>query len=170
MNHAIPAIFNDDLKSFRATNFPFDIAIVGEGFFQVNDGMQNLYTRKGNFTLDKNGQIVLASAETPYQIDPNLVIPADAISVTISRNGVVSYLRPGAIQSQVAGHIQLVTFPHKQKLKPQGNQLFKETPASGCAIVGVPGVDGRGQLSQGFLEQIPAGPFQGKRKVKETVK
>lgn len=44
--------------SLQATGKKTDLAIEGEGFFVVNDGKQNLMTRSGNFTFNKDGFLV----------------------------------------------------------------------------------------------------------------
>ncbi len=131
----------------------FDIAIVGDGFFQINDEIQTVYTRSGNFTLDEYGDVVLASKDKRYSISPALSIPQDAINIFISGDGVVSYQRYGETNTQVAGHIQLARFINNQGLVRQDDNLYLETRISGSPSVGDPGREGRGQLRQGFLAQ-----------------
>ena len=92
--------------SIVPSNGLYDLAIVGDGFFQVNDGTQDLYTRAGNFTLNANGNLVMASADKGYLLQPNISIPQDAINVTVSGDGVVSYQQQGSTQIQIAGNIQ----------------------------------------------------------------
>ncbi|MDN5836364.1 MAG: flagellar basal-body rod protein FlgG, partial [Nitrosospira sp.] len=71
-----------------------DVAIQGRGFFQVlmPDGTI-AYTRDGSFQSDFQGQLVTSSG---YQIQPNITIPANALSITIGRDGTVSVTQPGA--------------------------------------------------------------------------
>ncbi|QDT99439.1 flagellar basal body rod C-terminal domain-containing protein [Gimesia aquarii] len=131
----------------------FDIAIEGEGFFQINDEYQTVYTRSGNFTLDENGEFVMASKVKRHSIEPAISIPKDAIHVFISRDGLVSYQRFGETKAQHAGQIQLARFENAKGLIRLDDNLFKETKNSGSPSVGNPGKEGRGQLLQGFLEQ-----------------
>jgi len=146
--------------SIVPSNGTYDLAIVGDGFFQVNDGIQDYYTRAGNFSLNANGNLVMASADTGYQMVPNISIPQDAINVTISGDGVVSYQQQGSPQIQVAGNIQIARFINNQGLLRQGDNLYTETTGSGNAQVGNPGTEGRGQIRQGFLEQSNVEPVR----------
>jgi len=139
---------------------PFDMAIVGEGFFQVNDGTQTLYTRAGNFTLNANGNVVMASADTGYLLEPTISIPQDAINISISGDGVVSYQQQGSTQIQTAGNIQIARFINNQGLLRQGENLYTATTGSGDAQVGNPGTEGRGDIRQGFLEQSNVEPVR----------
>jgi flagellar hook protein FlgE len=45
--------------ALQNTEIPTDMAIQGEGFFIVHDGQKELYTRAGNFSLDKDGNLVM---------------------------------------------------------------------------------------------------------------
>ncbi|WP_339734108.1 flagellar basal-body rod protein FlgG [uncultured Gimesia sp.] len=146
--------------SILPTEGTWDMAIVGDGFFQVNDGTQTLYTRAGNFSLNANGSVVMASADKGYLMEPNISVPQDAINISISGDGVVSYQQQGSNQIQVAGNIQLARFINNQGLLRQGDNLFAETTGSGNAQVGDPGTEGRGQIRQGFLEQSNVEPVR----------
>ena len=146
--------------SILPSDGPFDMAIVGDGFFQVNDGTQTLYTRAGNFSLNADGNIVMASADTGYLLEPNISIPQDAINISISGDGVVSYQQQGSPQIQIAGNIQLARFINNQGLLRQGDNLYEETSASGNAQVGDPGTEGRGLIRQGYLEQSNVEPVR----------
>ena len=44
--------------NITTTSSPLDIAINGQGFFEVTNGSQTLYTRNGQFQADKDGFIV----------------------------------------------------------------------------------------------------------------
>ncbi|HBL47132.1 flagellar basal-body rod protein FlgG [Gimesia sp.] len=146
--------------SILPTNGTYDLAIVGDGFFRVNDGTQDLYTRAGNFSLNANGNLVMASADKGYQLQPTISIPQDAINVSISGDGVVSYQQQGSPQIQTAGNIQIARFINNQGLMRQGDNLFTETTGSGPAQFGDPGTEGRGQVRQGFLEQSNVEPVR----------
>ncbi len=52
--------------SFQNTGKKTDLAIQGDGFFVVNNGSGNFYTRAGNFSLDENGTLVQAG--TGYKV------------------------------------------------------------------------------------------------------
>ncbi len=57
------------------TGGELDVAIVGSGFFQVQDGAEILYTRAGKFTLNSDGEIVMASADKGRLLVPAITIP-----------------------------------------------------------------------------------------------
>ncbi|WP_027338782.1 flagellar basal-body rod protein FlgG [Halonatronum saccharophilum] len=136
--------------SLQSTENPLDLAITGNGFFQVllPDGTSG-YTRDGSFSLDSNGQIVTADG---YLLQPEITIPANATDIMINDEGVVAFLEPGADQPQEAGQIELTTFANPAGLKSMGQNLFQPTAASGQPMFGMPNQDGYGGISQRFLE------------------
>jgi flagellar basal-body rod protein FlgG len=146
--------------SLLQTESPLDIAIAGDGFFQVQDGTQILYTRAGNFTLNADGNIVTASADRGRLLEPTITLPPDAIDVTINADGIVTYRQDGNPQIQQAGQIQLARFINNQGLLQLGENLYGETDASGSPLIGNPGEDGRGSLRQGFLETSNVEPVR----------
>ena len=131
------------------TTNPLDLAIAGEGFFQVAqpDGTIG-YTRDGNFKLSNTGQIVTASGAL---LQPAITIPTTASTVTFGRDGTVS-IELTAGGSQVIGQIQVARFVNPSGLESKGQNLLKETPASGAPQVLQPGATGAGSLMQGTLE------------------
>jgi flagellar basal-body rod protein FlgG len=138
--------------SLNQTGNPLDIAIQGNGFFQLKLASGQLaYTRDGSFQMDKNGIIVDASGNP---LDPQITIPPNAQSVTIATDGTVSYMTPGQTASQQAGQIQLAMFQNPAGLTSIGQNLYQPTDASGDATVAVPGgTEGLGTLMQGYTEQ-----------------
>jgi flagellar basal-body rod protein FlgG len=138
--------------SLNQTNNPLDVAIQGNGFFQVRLTTGNLaYTRDGSFQMDKNGVIVDSSGNP---LDPQITIPANAQSVTIAPDGTVSYLTPGQANAQQAGQIQIASFQNPAGLNSLGKNLYQPTDASGDATVATPGgTEGLGTLMQGYTEQ-----------------
>ena len=137
--------------NYQATDNPLDLVIQGNGFFQVRmPNGQVAYTRDGGFQLDANGNIVTSGGN---QIIPQVTIPSQAQSITIAPDGTVSYTQPGQTAAQVAGQIQLATFPNPAGLNSMGQNLFGQTDASGDPVVGNPGgQEGNGQLMQGYVE------------------
>jgi len=136
--------------NLRSTSAPLDLAVEGDGFFQV--GLPNGttgYTRAGSFQRDSQGMIVTAEG---YPLEPQITIPANATSVTISKDGIVSAAIAGQTASQQLGTIELATFQNPAGLSPLGSNLFSVTSASGEAQVGAPGSDARGTVAQGMLE------------------
>jgi flagellar basal-body rod protein FlgG len=136
--------------NLQQTGNSFDLAINGNGFFQVQmpDGTA-AYTRDGSFRVDANGQLV-TNAGMP--LSPPITVPANARNVTIGQDGVVTAVPPGASSPTQIGTVQLATFMNPVGLDPRGQNLFGETPASGTANTGQPGLNGAGTLSQGYVE------------------
>jgi flagellar basal-body rod protein FlgG len=142
------------------TGGELDVAIVGDGFFQVQDGLEILYTRAGAFTRNAEGELVLASAERGRLLDPPITIPLDAVEVSISSEGIVSVLQPGQPNLIQVGQIQMARFINPQGLLQRGENLFAVTEASGPPQIGDPGLEGRGFLRQGFLETSNVEPVR----------
>jgi flagellar basal-body rod protein FlgG len=133
------------------TNNPLDVAIEGAGFFQVQrpDGTI-AYTRAGQFHLNSQGTIVTTDGDP---LLPNITIPPNATSVTITQYGVVNATLPGQQNPSQLGQIQLATFPNPGGLESMGSNLLDATLSSGDAVLGNPGgAEGLGTLQQGYLE------------------
>lgn len=127
-----------------------DVAIQGQGFFQVlmPDG-STAYTRDGSFQIDSQGQLVTASG---FPVQPAINIPANAQSLTVGRDGVVSITVPNSTATTQIGSLQLATFINPAGLQAKGENLYVETTASGNPNTATPGTNGAGILSQGYVE------------------
>lgn len=139
-----------------ATGRELDMMIEGRGFFQIQVGSDEApngiaYTRAGNFTLNENGEIVLAS-DTGRRLEPNITIPNDAEGITISIDGRVSVLQPGNTQPSEIGQIQIADFANPGGLKQIGENLLVETIATGPALTGEPAQQQFGGIRQSILE------------------
>ena len=131
------------------TQNPLDLAISGDGYFQIAKGDGSLaYTRDGGFKISATGQLVTSSGAL---LQPAITIPNTASSVTVGRDGTVS-IELAAGGSQVLGQIQIARFVNPSGLQSLGQNLMKDTPASGAPQVLAPGVGGAGSLMQGTLE------------------
>jgi flagellar basal-body rod protein FlgG len=131
------------------TGEPLDVAIDGEGFFQVQlaDG-RLAYTRAGALRLDNQRRLVTPAGA---RVAPEITLPADATSVSIAADGAVTaHLSPGS--SRVLGQIQLTRFNNPDALLGLGDNLFVATDAAGAAMTGAPGSGGLGTVHQGKLE------------------
>lgn len=138
--------------SIQQTGSPLDLAIQGDGYFQVqlDNGMIG-YTRDGTFKRDANGQMVTTDG---YPLQPGVSLPQDASEITISINGTISVRQAGSIDFTQVGQLQLARFANPAGLESVGKNLFVETPASGNVIQGQAGQGEFGQTSinQGYLE------------------
>jgi flagellar basal-body rod protein FlgG len=132
------------------TENKFDVAIRGNGFFQVQlPSGDTAYTRDGTFGLSAEGAIVTAEG---YPVQPGLTVPANATDVTINSNGEVLAKVAGADAPQNVGQIQLAVFANEAGLEAVGDNLLVASGSSGAAQQGAPGAAGFGNVMQGFVE------------------
>ncbi|WP_439112936.1 flagellar basal-body rod protein FlgG [Hydrogenophaga sp.] len=136
--------------SLQQSGNNLDLAINGGGFLQVEmpDGTVG-YTRDGSLQLDAQGRMVTSSG---YPLTAGITIPADAESITVSSDGVVSVKLPANPAPAVVGNIELANFINPAGLEPRGQNLFAESQASGNPVNGAPGGAGMGTVMQGFVE------------------
>ena len=137
--------------SFEQTDNPFDFAIEGEGFFQIQmPNGQVAYTRDGTFTRAADTGSLVTHAG--FQLEPEISVPGEATQVTISPTGIVSAILGNNGQQVELGQIELVRFANPSGLLSLGGNNYQATPASGDPMSGMPMEDGFGQLVQGSLE------------------
>jgi len=136
--------------NLNQTGNAFDVAIQGQGFFQVllPDG-STAYTRAGAFQIDNTGQMVTANG---FPIQPAITIPPNVVNVTIGKDGIVSVTQAGQTAPVQVGTMQLANFINAPGLQSIGDNLYLETATSGTPTVGTPGINGLGLLNQGYLE------------------
>jgi len=135
----------------KQTGNALDVAIQGDGFLQVERGDgSTAYTRAGNLRMDASGNLVTSSG---LQVYPNINIPSNSESISISKDGVVSVKYKGETQPEEIGQIELASFMNPGGLKSIGGNLYESTEASGDPSFGIPGEEGYGQIYQGYLEK-----------------
>lgn len=136
-----------DLQTTEGT---FDVAIDGRGFFQITlpDGSTG-YTRDGQFTLSSEGQVVNSQG---FTLEPGIIIPADASTVTIGVDGTVSAQSSVDTQPTQVGVIQVVDFVNPMGLQAIGGNMYRESASSGAPQAGTAGENGLGRIYQGQLE------------------
>ena len=136
--------------SLQQSSNALDVAINGNGFFEVNmpDGTI-AYTRDGSFEVDSQGQLVTSSG---LPVANGITIPQGATKVSISADGVVSATMPGQAAPQQVGNIAMSQFINPAGLEPRGQNLYVETASSGQPQQGTPGTNGLGTIQQGYLE------------------
>lgn len=148
--------------SVDTTNKPLDWQIEGEGFFQVTtiqDGTQIIaYSRAGNFAVNREGNIVLGSSDGP-RMEPPITIPADASSITVTRDGEVQVRQSNGPLTTV-GQIELARFVNPEGLKQIGRNLYTSNDASGEPVTGTPQSDGMGSINQSQLEMSNVDPVR----------
>jgi len=137
--------------NIEQTGNPLDVAIEGDGFFQVSlPNGEFRYTRAGTFRVDQAGQVVNADG---YILQPPITVSADIDKITIGTDGTVTGVQSGSsAAAQNLGQIQLFKFLNPAGLSSEGANLFAETGASGANNPGTAGSLGFGTLRQNFLE------------------
>jgi len=133
---------------YQSTGNPLDLAIEGDGFFQVLVNGELAYTRAGSFKLDQEGRVVTANG---YPLQPEFNVPAETQNIVVTENGHMAALDKAG-NELAAVDIPLYTFINPAGLKAIGRNLYLESEASGAATEGVPGENNVGTISQGFLE------------------
>ena len=139
-----------DQGDFQQTSGQLDMAIEGNGFFQVaQPSGETAYTRDGSFKTDGTGKIVTSDG---YALQPELTVPAGTTNISIGQDGTVSVTVSGQSAPQQLGQIQLANFINPGGLTSIGRNLFVKSDASGDAVPGTPGQEGLGAISPGFVE------------------
>ena len=140
----------DEQGNLQQTSNSLDMAIQGNGFFQVTlPSGDTAYTRDGTFALSPSGQIVTSDG---YVVQPGITIPSNATNVAINTAGQVQVSIDGQTAPQTVGTLQLAVFPNATGLDAQGDNLLLQTSASGNPVTGAPGSPGFGSVQQGFIE------------------
>lgn len=132
------------------TDQTLDMAVAGDGFFRIQQTDGTIaYTRNGEFKRNSDGVVVNSAGLT---LDPAMTIPATATKITVSPSGLLEYYMAGSSAAAGSFQIQTANFINPQGLESIGANLYVATAASGDPVEGVPGLDGRGTISQGFVE------------------
>ncbi|WP_339868393.1 flagellar basal-body rod protein FlgG [Pseudohongiella nitratireducens] len=136
--------------ALQTTGEALDIGVNGRGFFEIMmpDG-SSAYTRDGQFQVNANGEIVTGQG---HILNPGLTVPADAQTITVGQDGVVTVKLPGQPEPVNIGNINLVDFVNPSGLQAMGGNLYSETIASGNPQQSTPGQNGMGKLAQGSVE------------------
>jgi flagellar hook protein FlgE len=153
--------------SMQSTGNPLDVAVQGEGFFQVDTGDPTAtpaagtiqYTRAGNFTLNsagylmtQSGQYVVGTATSGGTTQQFINVPPGSTDVAVGPDGSVSYVDATTGARTTAGYVQLASFPNEAGLARDGGSLWSATSSSGAASTGSPGTGNYGQTIAGNLE------------------
>jgi flagellar hook protein FlgE len=178
-----PLTFLDQTQgAIDATGGRFDAAVQGEGFFVVMNGAETLYTRAGNFHVNRDGYLVTASGYRVqgYGVDAGTGEADDTLADIRIENlmpetgGGTGGGTGGAATPNVLGiaivddgyvtvrysdgtetpafQLGLARFPNPSELYSVGNNSFAMTTRSGDAFVGHPNASGLGKVIGGAVE------------------
>jgi flagellar basal-body rod protein FlgG len=154
-NNGAGVMISDNIKDFsvgdlKQTNNPFDVAIQGAGFIEVDreDGTTG-YSRAGRLRLDVDGYLTTTLG---HRLSANIQLPPDASNFLISKEGEITALLGDDAERSVIGELQLSRFSNEEGLSAAGNNLYSASEASGEPIYATPGEYGTGYIVQGFTE------------------
>nr|MBF0221271.1 flagellar basal-body rod protein FlgG [Desulfobulbaceae bacterium] len=133
---------------YTQTGNDLDMAIEGDGFFQILRDGESYYTRDGSFKTDPDGYLVTANGD---RLQPEFAIPDGTTLINIDSSGMLVAQDNG---QQTLGTVQLTLhkFVNPAGLRSVGGNLYVESAASGAPTEGNPGSNGIGSLAQNFLE------------------
>ena len=144
--------------SLISTGNRLDLALVGNGWFMIEGANgEQMYTRAGSFNTNAEGQLVTVDG---FSVMPDINVPENAIEVIVNKSGQVFARLGDTAELQELGQLTLSNFSNEAGLEPMGDNLFIETPASGPAILGVPGDPGFATIQQGYLEASNVDPVK----------
>src|SRR6218665_2558306 len=144
--------------SLVSTGNDLDLALVGRGWFQIEtpDG-ETAYTRAGAFNTNADGQLVTIDG---YTVVPGVTVPQNTREITVSPSGRVRARIGNDTIPQEIGQLTIANFVNEAGLEPQGDNLFKQTPASGDPVVSTPGEPGFAIIKQKYLEASNVDPVK----------
>jgi flagellar hook protein FlgE len=134
--------------NLQSTGKPTDLAVQGDGYFQITDGTNTFYTRDGNFITDSAGNMIHAS--TGLTLTPAVTVPAGATNLNIAQNGQVTWTVGATVTTGPV--ITLANFANPAGLTRMGSNMYQVSNNSGAAVVSAPGTNGLGTIQSNFLE------------------
>ena len=138
-----------DMGSPLVTKRPYDMMIMGDGFFGVQAGESQLYTRDGSFTVDAQGVL---KTKKGHPLVPGITVPPNAKQINVSEDGVVQAYLQGQSTPIELGQIPIFTFVNPAGLSSRGGNLLAQTGGSGEAQQHIAGEQNAGPIHQGTLE------------------
>ena len=155
------ALGSIDVMQTRAaieyTGAPLDLSIDGDGFFVVNDGTRDLYTRAGNFFLDSHSNLVtsgglLVQGQLADGTIGGVSIGQDYYNVAVTRNGEVIGINSTTGNKETIATIAVANFNNQNGLEKLGESLYCASQNSGLPVINIPGANGAPFLNPSSLE------------------
>jgi flagellar basal-body rod protein FlgF/flagellar basal-body rod protein FlgG len=134
--------------SLTQTGNPLDLAIAGQGFFQVQTSNGPRFTRDGNFHRAPNGRLVTAAGELVLSTTGQ-PIPIPPGEVTVGADGVLS------VAGGTVATVGVFTFPAGAELTPEGANRY--VAPKGVAPV----LSKAAEVHQGAIESANQDVIQG---------
>ncbi len=108
-----------------------DVGISGYGFFRVRHNDETRLTRCGRLDINEDRQLVLATTEQPWRLEPSIEVPEDVNMIVFHPNGEVWGKAGQATEEALLGTIELMTVDEPWRLEAVGDGLYRTTEESG---------------------------------------
>lgn len=139
---ALPNSRNFTGGNLQETGNPSDVAIIGKGFFAIDNEGEELYTRDGSFAfamLEEGDSYALITSDgyPVLSVDDESIVVGNEVPVDdlhFDLDGTIFYYDEDNEQVDV-GQIKLVQFANRAGLEAIGSNLYRSTPASGEALL-----------------------------------
>ena len=154
----------------QTTGNPLDVAIDGDGFFQIGEGAPTTdqspiaatsWTRAGNFSISTEGFLTTQTGQyvigyhQPQAANPDGVaikVPEGATGVAIDQTGGVSYIDPDTNTRVTPYRLTIATFPNASGLERSGGNQWVASANAGQPTINTPGIGGAGTTNAGSVE------------------
>jgi len=150
------AAIDPSAGTLRETGNPLDLAIEGDGYFEVATSTGLVYTRQGRMRVDTSGRFVTEQGFPLTGVGGEISVAGT--SVTIDRDGQVKQ------GDRIAGRLKLVRFANPGELTPLGNGLFGQGGAR------IADTEATGMVRAGYQENSNVNSAQEMVKLSETVR
>ncbi len=146
-NPAPKMLITTDLSegAYKSTGRPLDIAIQGDGYFQLETPLGARYSKAGSFTINDQGQLATQQGYILLGDAGAITLEPDDQEIRIDRNGEVVVKNNGL--SAIRGQIGVVTFQDKSTLTKVGNNVFSSTASPEQLTID------QYEISQGVVEK-----------------
>ena len=137
---ALPTYTDFSQGSLETSSSAYDVALVEDGFFQVQKGDQTMYTRDGRFMTGQDGATLVTATDQLPVLDAQggIISLLPGIAPEIDNNGYISQ------DGQAIAKLGTVKFADNTQLKKAGNNLYE-----GDKQYAVPS---NTQIRQGYVE------------------
>jgi len=140
----------------RSTGNPLDVAIEGNGFFELREGDRVFYTRQGTFRIDAGGRLVN---------EAGLTVSGSAGDITLTTAQPVIDARGRVSEAgKQVGELRLVRVANPQSLENLGSGLYAATDKTSVQP------EASVQVRQGFLESSNVATMQEMVRMIETMR
>jgi len=131
--------------SLTATGNPLDLGVAGAGFFVVQSGGSQAYTRNGGFHLTPAGQLVTAEGEAVVGEQGPITLPSG--SVAVSADGTIS------VDGVVVAKLRIAEFAPDTGLAAVGNAIYTAPDSAALPAAS-------SSIRQGMIEQSNVSPVE----------